>query len=289
MSVSVVLASCRSPELAAAAVGRLLPQCREAGAELIVARRPLLGEGNRDAAFQGCEVVQCPPGASIPEIRGAGLAAATGDWVLLTEDNCVASPDWLKRLGSGFEKGVDVMGGAMGNAHPYPPIDAGAFFAEYGFFGPLRPPQTGGVPPLVTGANVAYSRSVVGQVATWALAGDWENLIHDRLAAGGARFAIVGDAVVEQNLHYRLGAFCRDRFEHARDYAIVRSSGFGTAKRLTMACVTPLLPPLLTWRVWRSSGRANSRSFLRALPFTLTFFAAWAAGEATGYLRGRGS
>jgi len=289
--LSVVLASCRSMDLVAEAIRRLLPQCRQAGAELIVARRTSKGEPGADpqAGFDGCRLVECPATATIPELRGAGLAGTTGDWVALTEDNCVVHPRWLERLGSCFGMEVDVVGGAMGNAHPARPIDGGAFFAEYGFFGPLRQAPERGGPPLVTGANVAYRRSVVGEVAAWARAGHWENVIHDRLAASGARFALVPDALVEQNLHYRLGAFCRDRFEHARDYARVRSAGLGKAKRLTMIIGTSLLPAVLTWRVWRSAGRSRVGDFLRALPFTLTFFAAWAAGEATGYLRGRAS
>lgn len=175
----------------------------------------------------------------------------------------------------------------MGNAHPGSAIDAGAFFAEYGCFGPEPVLPVPGRPPRVTGANVAYRRTVVAQVAAWAGAGEWEGVIHDRLAATGARFGLVRDAVVEQNLHYRLAEFCRDRFEHARDYAMVRSGGLGPARRLLMVGASPLLPFVLALRAWRSAGRNNSRSFLKALPFTLIFLIAWATGEGVGYLRGK--
>ena len=177
----------------------------------------------------------------------------------------------------------------MGNAHPDRPIDAGAYFAEYGYFGPLRNAPGGGASPFVTGANVAYSRAVAGDAAAWASAGDWEGVIHHRLAARGARFSLVSDATVDQNLHYRFGPFCVDRFEHAYGYAKVRSGGWGTGKRLVMACATPLLPPLMTWRAWQNAGRSNWGGFLKALPFTLAFFTAWATGEAAGYLRGQKS
>lgn len=286
MNLSVVVASCRSTRLAAETVGRLLPQCRQARAELILARSIPAGGPDDTGAFDGCKVVQCPVGATLPEVRGAGIAVATGEWVALTEDNCIARPDWLERLGSVFGTGVDVVGGTMGNAQPGRAIDAAAFFAEYGFFGPTRPAPRLGRPLLITGANVAYRRSVAGEVAGWASAGHWEGVIHGRLAARGAQFAFVSDAVVEQNLHYRLGPFCRDRFQHAHDYARVRSGGLDRAGRLARVVTTPLLPPVLTWRVWWSAGRANPGGFLKALPFTLTFFAAWAAGEAVGYLRG---
>ena len=287
LMLSVVIASCRSADVASASAASLLPQCREAGAELIVARSQPAGTMDQERLFDGCALVPCKAGATIPEIRGAGLGAAKGEWVLLTEDNCVARPDWIKRLSSAFESGADVVGGTMGNAHPGRAVDSGAYFTEYGFFGPSRRAPGGGASPFVTGANVAYRRSVAGDAAAWASAGDWEGAIHHRLAARGVRFALVNDAVVEQNLHYRVGPFCRDRFEHGHDYASVRRSGWGIGKRVVMACATPLLPPLMTWRAWRNAGRANPASFVKALPFTLGFSAAWAVGEAAAYLGGR--
>jgi hypothetical protein len=285
VTISVVLASCRPAAIVRDAVQRLGPQCRASGAELIVARSTPYGASDPDRLFEGCRVVDLPSGSTIPQLRGAGLAVATGDLVLLTEDNCVPRSDWVSRLASGFGAGADVVGGTMGNAHPNRPVDAGAYYAEYGFFGPARSVPGEGASPFVTGANVGYRRSVVGDAAGWALAGDWEGVIHHRLAARGARFALVSDAIVEQNLHYRVGSFCRDRFAHGRDYAAKRQDGWSRGRRLAMAAVTPLLPPLLTWRAWRHAGRLDSGGFLKALPYTLLFFTAWAAGEGSGYLR----
>lgn len=267
------------------AVAALLPQCRALGGELIVARADSrLGNQPDSPLPPGCRLVRCPPTATIPEIRGAGLAAATGDWVALTEDNCVATPDWLARLQGGFDAETQVVGGTMGNARPQRAIDSGAAFAEYGFFGAFPVASRPGSIPLVTGANVAYHHNVVATVAAWALAGDWEDVIHHRLASRGVRLGVVRDAVVLQNLSYQFSAFCRDRYEHGRDYARVRSSGHTVLRRLVSAATTPLLPPVLAARIWRSAGRAAPASYLRALPWTLAFLTAWATGEAIGYL-----
>ena len=282
MKRSVVVASCRAPELVGATVEALRPQCR--GAELIVARGVPDGRADPAGLLAGCRVVACPSTATIPELRGAGLAAAQGDEVLLTEDNCVPRADWVERLASGFAAGADVVGGTMGNAHPDRAIDSGAYYAEYGFFGPLLRAPGGGASPFVTGANVAYRRSVVERAARWAGEGEWEGVIHHRLAAAGARFALVNDAVVEQNVHVGFADFCRDRLEHAYDYAVVRKAEWGMGKRVGMACASAALPPLLTWRAWRNAGRSDPGGFLMALPFTLAFFSAWAAGEAAAYL-----
>ncbi|MES2304436.1 MAG: hypothetical protein V4558_02975 [Gemmatimonadota bacterium] len=285
--ISVVLASCRSSALLLESVAALLPQCRLLGAELVVARAtPIVPDPELPA---GVRVVPCPADATIPGLRGAGLAAATGDWVALTEDNCIAASNWLVELSGGFPGEATVVGGTMGNARPARPIDGGAAFAEYGFFGPDQVEPSAGSAPLITGANVAYHRSIVGKVALWALAGDWEDVIHGRLASEGAHFRVMRRAMVEQNLQYQLSAFCLDRYQHGRDYARVRSRGLTFPARLVRAAATPLLPPVLGARIWRSAGRAAPQSFVRALPYTLAFLAAWAAGEAVGYLVPRSS
>jgi hypothetical protein len=280
VTISVVLASSRPAGLLTQAVSRLLPQCRRAQAELIVARA---GDSRAaPEAFEGCREVHCRAGASLPEIRGAGLAAATGDWVLLTEDGCLAHPDWVQRLTARFAPDCDVVGGVMGTGRPARSIDAAAGFVEYGFYGLLQRPSAA---PALACANVAYHRRVLADVAAWSSAGQWEAEIHARLAAQGARFRLVTDALVEPNVPHRLGEFCQNRYQHGRDYARVRSGRLAMAVRLGLACGTPMLPAVLTWRVWHRAGRAAPGEFFRALPFTLVFFGAWASGEAAGYLR----
>ena len=286
--VAAVLVSVRSLEIAAVAVEGLRAQCQRLGVELVVARGGGPDGSEQARVFVGCRLVRCQPGASVPAIRGVGLAAVEAEWVALTEDNCVADPDWLATLMAGTHPGVDVLGGRMDNARTARALDWGAFFAEYGFFGRRRPRARPGQPPLVTGANVAYRRAVVPDVAAWAQEGAWEDVIHDHLAACGARFGIVPEACVRQNLTYALRPFCRDRYLHGHDYAVARAGSAPLGRRVLLALATPLLPPLLAWRVWRSAGRDAPLPFARALPATLAFFTAWALGEAVGYLRGRG-
>jgi hypothetical protein len=281
-SWSVVLASRRHPSLAGAAIEALRAQSAAAGAELIVARAWNQEAGALAEWLRGCRVVRCDADASIPALRGAGLAAARGEWVALTEDNCLADPRWLAALQHAARPGVQVIGGSMGNARPKRAIDWGAYFAEYGFFGPDRR----GTLPLVTGANVAYARAVVEDAARWAVEGSWEDVIHARLAARGVMFSVAPDAWVRQNLTYELREFCRDRWVHGHDYARVRSGHASPLRRATLLLGTPLLPALLAWRIWRSAGRAAPAAFLRGLPATLTFLGAWSLGEAVGYLKG---
>jgi hypothetical protein len=137
----------------------------------------------------------------------------------------------------------------------------------------------------LTGANVAYSREVVGEVAEWMTAGAWENVVHDRLAArrGGRGLLFVAEARVYHRHSYRFAAFCRDRFEHGRAYARDRMAERGSGRWARLA-LTPLLPLVLFKRVAGASAGESPGAFLLAAPVTLAFLAAWAVGEGVGYL-----
>jgi len=280
--LSVVLASMRARPVATAALDALYPQCLAARAELVVARRPTGPEERWLAArYPDLRRLDCPADADLPRIRGAGLAAARGEWVALTEDCCVAAPDWLAQLASRVSPECDVVGGSVGIAAGAPALDWGAYFAEFGFFGALRERRSG--VPLVTGANVVYRRSIALEVASWMAAGDWENVVHDRLHARGARFLLADAAQVRDHLTHRLAPFLRDRYVHGRDYARTRAGGIGSGARWLRALSAPVLPLLLAGRIWRRSGRRTPAAFVRALPFTAAFLAAWSLGEAVGY------
>jgi hypothetical protein len=126
---------------------------------------------------------------------------------------------------------------------------------------------------------------VAGLAARLAREGLWEDVVHQRLVAEGADLVFRPKARVCQNTTYRFGPFCRDRYEHGRDYARVRlrESGAGRAGRLL---TTPFLPPVLLARVAKAASGENPLMFLLAAPVTLSFLAAWAIGEAVGYASG---
>lgn len=285
MTLSAVVASKRAVPLLDACLAALAPQCAALNAQLIVARAggvaTLPSEIRR--RYPLMTVVDAPSDSAIPQLRGIGLGAATGELVALTEDHCVPQSNWLAALMRAAEHGADVVGGGMGNARTRP-VDWAAYFSEYGFFAFTRPPADGEV--LITGANVAYSGRIVEDVGRWAREGAWENTIHHRLAADGCRMRFVPNARVDQNLAYKIGAFSLDRYEHGRDYAKVRVERASTGARLRHLMLCPLLPIVLARRLVHAAWRVDRPAFVRALPITLMFLSAWAAGEASGYAAG---
>ena len=284
-AVSVVVASFRGLDILAQCLESLRPQCARLGASLVLARARRESDAELARVAAGCRIVPAPPDAGVPLLRGLGLAAASGEWVAMIEDHCVADPGWLAALLAAADSATPVVGGSMGNARRERMTDWGAFFAEYGFYGVTGRGRAGQA-PLITQANAAYHRSVLPSVAEWARSGSWENEIHDRLFAEGRRFRLVPTARVLQNLTYRLGAFCRDRFEHGRAYATTRTRNLGTARRILLCAGTPVLPLVLARRVFRSVDPDERRYWLRGVLPMLVFLSAWALGEAAGYARG---
>jgi GT2 family glycosyltransferase len=283
--VSVVVASNRTRALLDDCLAALLPQCERARAELIVARDD--DDDSLDAIAQdypGIRLVPVKPGATIPELRGAGMREATGDIVLLTEDHCVPGPRWVDELCLGVDNVAEIAGGGMDNAQRKRAVDWAAYFSEYGLFATTRSDASGAM--QLTGANVGYRRSILDDVVAWASAGEWENVAHDRLRARGSSLHFVDSAPVYQNKTYDFWEFCRDRYEHGRDYARTRLVEEPDARRWLLTAATPLLPIVIVTRVARAAAPTRWRAFLRALPATLAFVAAWSVGEAVGYLRG---
>jgi GT2 family glycosyltransferase len=283
-----VVASNRSRRLLEACLSSVLPQCQASDAELVVAR-----SGERAdldwirARFPTTHVIDGGPRRDIPRLRGLGLSAATGRLVALTEDHCLADPQWLAAL-TEAARHADVVGGGGGNARTARAVDCGAYFAEYGFFNWTRSETSSSV-PLLTGANVAYSRAVVSDVARWANEGHWESGAHQRRARRGCRLMFVPGARVRQNATVGFLAFCADRYRHGRDHARVFAAEGDRFPRWVRLLGTPLLPGLLVWRVYRAAGAEHRGRFFRALPFTAAFLTAWSAGEAVGYISGHGA
>ena len=292
-SVSVVIASPREPALALACLRSLLPQAHASGAPVILARTgdaaavvARLAEGGAPTAGD-IVPVDAAPGASLPEVRGAGLAAVRTPYAALVEDHCVAAPGWLEALSTtAAGTTADVVGGGMGNAERSRAVDWAAYFAEYGFF---MGTAAADAAPLATGANVLYGPRALPLAARWASDGLWEDVIHARLAASGCDLTVTPAAVMLQNQRYAVGAFCLDRYRHGFAYARVRLRERGGAGRWLRACTTPLLPALLACRLWAKVRPGERAAFRRALPLTLVFLSAWSAGEMMGYVCGRAS
>ncbi len=223
---------------------------------------------------------------TVPELRAEGVFAATAPVVALIEDHCLVTDRWAEHLLAGHRQGRSVVGGPVRNVVTGRLRDWAAFFCEYSAV--MEPMPRGAVGHLA-GMNVSYDRRALAAIDDLLREGRWENWLHARLLERGFELHCEPGAVIEHDKDFDLREFLSQRYHYSRSYAGMRNPTLGW-KRVPFAAATPLLVPLLYWRMARSvfSRRRARREFLLATPLILAYVAVWALGEAVGYALGGG-
>jgi len=224
--------------------------------------------------------------ATIPEMRALAFDRASAPSVAVIEDHVIVPEGWARDLLLARTT-ARVVGGSVRNAATGNLVDWAAFLCEYSH---LLPPLRGGVSPWLAGNNVVYDRALLEEHRAVTHAGRWENYLHDALRDSGIALVCRPEIVVGHRKHYTVGEYLAQRFLYARSYASARVSARSPVRRSAYGVAAFALPPLLFWRtVSRSLRKRVGRALvLRAMPLTLAFVSAWAAGEVVGYWFGAG-
>ena len=223
---------------------------------------------------------------AVPELRAAGIAAATAPYVAVIEDHCRVTRGWADAILEAHRAGHHVVGGAVRNVKTERARDWAPFFCEYGAF--MEPSPTGPVDDL-TGMNVSYDREALAEIADLLAEGRWESDLHPRLRKRGYGFWAAEGAVIEHAKDFGFVEFASQRYHYSRSFAGMRNASLG-ARRPIYALATPLLVPLIARRIVSSvRSRPGYRpAFRRAAPLVLVYTMIWAFGELVGYTFGGG-
>lgn len=287
--LSIVIASINGRPYLDACLEALARQRGDIAAEVIVADCV----GRSVAGFVRAEhpqvrLIELAGPQSVPALRSAGILAARGEIIAITEDHCIPAEDWYESMVRAHaEHSGPAIGGAVDNAATERLIDWAVYFCEYSNF---SSPVAHGVVRDLPGPNVSYKRTAIPELEDLVRGGYWETFLHWRLEAQG--HALWSDPTVRV-LHrksFRLGSFFRERYHYGRAFAGTRNESASAARRLYYLIFSPLLPPLLLVRIARrvlSRGRHAGR-FVLALPYLVVFMIAWSAGEWVGYAAGPG-
>lgn len=225
---------------------------------------------------------------TVPALRSAGVDAATSDLVAITEDHCVPRADWTEKLIAGQRRtGWAAVGGGVEHYATGRPIDWAAYFCEYAnLIAPVQSGPTNGVP----GMNVVYDLKQLAPLRPIFSQGLWENVIHDRIRAGGYEIGLDSEVVVEHRKHFSIAMFLSERYHYSRAYAGNRVDGEPLQVRLINACRALALPPVLIYRIVSAvlKRRRHMGRLARSAPLIVFFAEVWSIGEVVGYLRGPG-
>ncbi len=287
--LSVVIASVNGPDYLDACLAALTRQRGSVSSEIVVADS--YGPATAELVAQKYPDVRLYSFAerlTIPELRAAAIAHSRGDLVVMTEDHCVPAEDWYARIVEAHQQHSAVaIGGTIENAAVDRMVDWAAFLCEYSsFVGPLP----AGVVHDIPGPNVAYKRAALEQMQDLLDEGRWETFLHARLEERGFELYRDPSIVVFHRKFFGLGEFLSQRYHYGRGFAGMRMQGAPISRKVLFAAGSPILPPLILWRLGsRLFGRRRHRViFLRALPLLALFTLSWSLGELIGYLLGPG-
>ena len=288
--LSVVIASLNGRPYIDACLQSLHNQTGSIRAEIIVA--DCIGTDVTNfvkASYPDVHLIEFGEPKSVPELRAAGLLVAKGDIAVITEDHCIPAENWYEALVASHAKHENVaIGGAVDNAATERRIDWAVYFCEYSSF--ISPVPDGIVHDL-PGPNVSYKRAALDLMHDMLEDGYWENFLHQRLEATGHELRSDPTIVVWHKKHFTMSSFLSERFHYGRWFAGTRNEFSSPARRLYYLAFSPLLPPLIMYRLYKrvTSRGQHYGDFIRSLPYIAVFTLAWAVGEFVGYASGPGS
>lgn len=225
---------------------------------------------------------------SVPWLRAAGMRAARGRLVAVTEDHCVPHPNWYVRIQEAHKEfGWAGVGGGVENGSTKRLVDWAVFFCEYSQH---MSPVPMGPSNFIPGMNVAYDMEALAPLKDMFAEGLWENFLHDKLRAEGHVLGMDPAILVSHQKYFTVRMFLSERFHYSRSFAGMRVRDASLKSRIMWAAATPLLPFLLMARITKNvvKRKRHLSWFVRALPLVLVFSVMWSIGELVGYLTGPG-
>ena len=218
--------------------------------------------------------------------RSAGLAAARGGVVALTDEHARPRADWCARIAAlHAARAHAAIGGAIENERDRA-LNWALFFYDAGRY---QNPLDEGPAQFVSDLNVSYKRAALERVRVWQPKYH-ETGLHDALRAAGEVTALSRELVVGVDRGaLTLGEVLRERFGWARLYAGRRAREVAPHVRALLCLGAPALAALLVLRQARlalTRGRYRG-AFVRALPLLALLDLTASAGELVGYATGR--
>lgn len=288
--LSVVIAAVNGRAYLADCLAGLQGQCGHVMAEVIV-----VTAGASDVAsfvareYPHVRLLSVDGAPSVPRLRAAGIQAARGEIVAITEDHCIPAPTWFESIRESHEKhAAAAIGGVVDNAATSRLVDWAVYFCEYGGY---ASPLPAGPNADLPGPNVSYKRSALEAVRESIADEYWETFVHGELARLGHQLWREPSIRVLHKMHFGFLSFLIERYHFGRAFAGRRNLALGWTMRVVRGTLSPLLVPLFILRIGRKTlaRRRHRLRFACCLPMICCFAAAAALGEGVGYALGGGT
>lgn len=278
MKLSIIVPVRKARATLQRTVASLLRACDGIDAEVIVAYASEDETCEIANGLAGVRLVRTSGKRSVPQLRRDGVRAAQGEFVLITEDHCTVAPDWAAKLLAAAEAHpASGWGGPVINARESW-LGWTHYLTRYTAF---LPPGKAAYTRHLPGNNALYRKDDLLSFATEFTDGFWEAEFNVVLTRERGPFWYAPEAPVKQQQQRGLLEYASLRYRHGRCY--------GARCGKPHSAIFFFVAALLFWRGLRAA--VNNGLALRFLLCSLllsVYYAAWAAGEAVGFIAGAG-
>lgn len=279
---SVVIASHNGPDALRTCLSSFIDEI-DTNVELIVSAHFLEGEADALRSWTqerslSPHLVEAPEAMDVPHLRVAGLRAARGEVVLLTEDHLIPSPSWIDAASVDSAVTTGAIALDQGGA-----VDRAVYLFEYGAF---MPPLAARQAP--SGANVAYSREAIAILEPHFDDFEWEHAWNKYLEEAGCTFEASDAMSVTWRHEGTFAKFCATARLHGQNFGARRNFNTSLRRFVQIACL-PVMPFVLAAKkIVEAISRqpAQTIQWLCAAPALVALYVAWSIGEARGSLTG---
>lgn len=290
LSISVVIAWVNPLELLVPGLEVLVRQQSRSPDEVIIATRHNEEACMRlRALYPGMIVLTACRTAPITALRSMGIRAARGTVIVVTEDHCVPSRDWIRIVEQRMrERDCAVVGGPVENAFTSRLRDWAAFLTEYADF--IAPTGSHKTTQAVPGNNAAYRRELCDDLCATLDRGRWESFRLQELLQEGVRVVFDPQMLIHHSRSFDFWYFVGQRYHFCRSFAAMRGYSFTLEDRFKYGLGSLLLPPLLWLRGFLTLMRKRRLvgRYLVCSPLIAIYMIVGAFGEMVGYLLGGG-
>jgi Glycosyl transferase family 2 len=289
--ISVVIAWVNSLDLLIPGLEALLwKQTRDPDEVIIATRHDKEMQSHLRRLYPSVILLSAHSNTPITALRSLGIRRACGTVIVVTEDHCVPSSDWVliveKQM---MHPDCRIVGGPVENGSTTRLRDWAAFLTEYADF---VPSSAGGfISPRVPGNNVAYRRELCDELCAILERGLWESFYHQRLVKYGIHIAFDHKMLIHHSRSFDFWYFVEQRYHFCRSFAAMRCDSFTVLDRIKYGAGSLVLPPVLVVRGFMTLMRKRRLigRFIFCLPLIWIYMSVGALGEMMGYFLGGGN
>jgi hypothetical protein len=216
--------------------------------------------------------------------RAAGLRAAQGEIIAMTEDHSIPPRDWCSQM---LALHAQYPHAAIGGAIQQAGTSLLSWASYFGEFARYQNPVPEGAADYISDVNISYKRAALEKVRPVWNHYYHETSVHAALQALGETLWLSPKPFLRHDRgELSFPAMCRERIAWARLFAGRRAQAVGMFRRWLLALGAPALPCLFLLRRWMNVLRTgqNARPLLATTPLLAVLFSFWAYGEFLGYL-----